>query len=532
MQPQQKVNILLVDDHPDNLLALEAILDSLGQNLVKATSGEEALRCLLSQDFAVILLDVHMPGMDGFETAQLIRSRQKNQHTPILFLTAFSKSEQLVFKGYSVGAVDYLLKPIVPEILISKVAVFIDIFQKNAEIQRQAKQLAETNKILKNKITEHQQTEDFLQKTQGEFEAIFKAIPDAVIFVNNHGYITRSNPAFTTLFGYKTEEVIGKAHHILYEDYEAQCPIRLKLFAREELHSYIVNYRRKNGEEFIGETIDTVVQDREGNILGLLEIIRDITERHAIEQIKNEFISVVSHELRTPLTSIHGALNLLSTHLIEPQSQKGQRLIEIAADSAERLVRLVNDILDLERLQSGKINLSKQVYNTAELMTKAVDMMQVMANRAEVNVCVYPQSIELEVDCDRIIQVITNLLSNAIKFSFKGSQVCLNVELQQKDEFLTGSGATVLFCVKDTGRGIPPEKIESIFERFHQVDASDSRQKGGTGLGLAICRSIVQQHGGRIWVESTLGSGSSFYFTLPACYMEHKIHDNEAYLGD
>jgi signal transduction histidine kinase len=198
---------------------------------------------------------------------------------------------------------------------------------------------------------------------------------------------------------------------------------------------------------------------------------------------------------------------------VDTQSDKGRRVIEIAAQSADRLVRLVNDILELERLESGKISLLKQPCNVGDLMMKATDMMQVMANRAGISISVSPQDIQLNADPDRIIQVLTNLLGNAIKFSPRGSTVWLSVELSLP---LSPSPPlpTVLFKVKDQGRGIPADKLESIFERFHQVDASDSRKKGGTGLGLAICRSIVQQHGGRIWVESTLGEGSSFYFTL------------------
>jgi signal transduction histidine kinase len=221
-------------------------------------------------------------------------------------------------------------------------------------------------------------------------------------------------------------------------------------------------------------------------------------------------------------------LNLLSSGLVNTQSDKGRRVVAIAAESAERLVRLVNDILELERLESGKISLLKQTCNAVELMTKATEMIQVMANRGGITLSVSPQFIEFMADSDRIIQVLTNLLGNAIKFSPKGSTVWLSVELINQ---VNNPCPMVLFKVQDHGRGIPPDKIESIFERFHQVDASDSRKKGGTGLGLAICRSIVQQHGGRIWVESNLGEGSSFYFTLPVAGEEIN-YDDQAHLGN
>ncbi|NER32124.1 MAG: cell wall metabolism sensor histidine kinase WalK, partial [Symploca sp. SIO1C4] len=276
----------------------------------------------------------------------------------------------------------------------------------------------------------------------------------------------------------------------------------------------------KYGEERIIAWNNTLLQNPSGEAIGIMSIGEDITERYAIARMKDEFISVVSHELRTPLTSIHGALKLLSSGLIDSKSERGERIIAIATESAEHLVRLVNDILELERLESGKISLSKQQVNAAELISTAVEQMGVMANRAGISLEVAPQAIKFTADFDRIIQVLTNLLGNAIKFSPQGSTVWLSVQQQvvQEQNEISPSPIEynqIQFQVKDQGRGIPADKIESIFERFHQIDASDSRKKGGTGLGLAICRSIVEQHGGTIWADSTLGEGSSFYFTLP-----------------
>jgi signal transduction histidine kinase len=222
--------------------------------------------------------------------------------------------------------------------------------------------------------------------------------------------------------------------------------------------------------------------------------------------MKDEFISIVSHELRTPLTSIHGSLGMLASGLLDAEPETGKRLLEIAVDSTERLIRLINDVLDVERIESGKVEMVKQTCNTADLMTNAADVMQAMAEKSGVTLSLSPLSTEVWADGDRIIQTLTNLLSNAIKFSPQGATVWLSAEQE---------GDRVLFQIKDQGRGIPTDKLETIFERFQQVDASDSRNQDGTGLGLAICRNIVQQHGGRIWVESVLGEGSTFCFTLP-----------------
>ena len=241
--------------------------------------------------------------------------------------------------------------------------------------------------------------------------------------------------------------------------------------------------------------------------MGAVVIFKDITERQIIDRMKDEFVSVVSHELRTPLTSIRSAIGMLSSGRIDAQSPKSQRLLEIAFDNSNRLVRLINDILDLERIKSGKVTMIKSSCNAAEVMNDAVETVQSIADKANIFIDVIPLQVDLWIDRDRIIQTLTNLLSNAIKFSSPDTKVTLDAQLQQDD--------TVIFQVKDRGRGIPPEHLETIFDRFQQVDASDSRDRGGTGLGLAICRSIIQEHGGRIWVESTLGKGSIFSFVLP-----------------
>jgi signal transduction histidine kinase len=233
--------------------------------------------------------------------------------------------------------------------------------------------------------------------------------------------------------------------------------------------------------------------------------------------MKNEFISIVSHELRTPLTAIRGSLGLLAAGVYDKKPEKGKRMLQIAAEQTDRLVRLVNDILDLGRLESGKMTLVMQSCNTVTLVCKSVDAMRSSAEQSQITLSVNCPAIQVWANPDAIIQTLTNLLSNAIKFSPPYTTIWINVELCKDPENDSSSSlphSLVRFEVKDQGRGIPLDKIEAIFDRFQQVDASDSRQKGGTGLGLAICRQIIQQHNGNIWAESTIGVGTSFYFTL------------------
>ncbi|MEL6901589.1 MAG: ATP-binding protein, partial [Cyanobacteria bacterium J06606_4] len=246
--------------------------------------------------------------------------------------------------------------------------------------------------------------------------------------------------------------------------------------------------------------------------------------------MKDEFVSVVSHELRTPLTSVHGSLKLLATGRLGTLTEQGEDLLAIALQNTERLTRLLNDVLDLERMSSGHATFTPTICAVPDMLQSAADAMQAMADeynivlkikihpakanfptgRAEVSAQTTSPTAEqpfnVWADPDQVMQALTNLLSNAIKFSPRGETVWLTArKLDQKVEF----------SVKDFGRGIPSDKLETIFERFQQVDTSDARERGGTGLGLAICREIIQQHQGRIWVKSIHGKGSSFYFTLP-----------------
>ncbi|NHC36868.1 PAS domain-containing sensor histidine kinase [Scytonema millei] len=381
-------------------------------------------------------------------------------------------------------------------------------------------------------ITQRLQIEASLREAERRWRSLLENVRLVVVGLDRQGVVEYVNPFFLELVEYTSEEVLGKNwYEVFLPPHQRQRVQEHFLQLQQQgLHNYYQNsILTKSGQERLIAWNNTILRDLQGEAIATLSIGEDITERYAIERMKDEFVSVVSHELRTPLTSIHGALNLLSSGLIDAHSDRGRRVIDIASEGADRLVRLVNDILELERLESGKISLLQRSCNAADLLEKATDLMQVMANRAKVTLSVYSQDIQLNVDGDRIIQVLTNLLGNAIKFSPEGSTVELSVEAieaGENSEFeilnpeLNSASASlstnILFTVKDQGRGIPEDKIESIFERFHQVDASDSRKKGGTGLGLAICRSIIQQHGGRIWAESVLGEGSRFYFTLPS----------------
>jgi PAS domain S-box-containing protein len=343
-----------------------------------------------------------------------------------------------------------------------------------------------------------------LQESRTRFSGILEIADDAIISIDQTQKITLFNQGAEKIFGYRAEEAIGQSLDLLLpkqvSDFDQVSTPARKMGARREIIG-----RRKDGQEFPAEASISKLQLNDEQVFTV--ILRDVTDRHQIERIKDEFISTVSHELRTPLTSIHGSLGMLASGLLDTQPERGKRLLQIAADSTDRLVRLINDILDVERIESGRVEMVKTDCNIADLMTTAVNVVQILADQAQITVSVDLVSSPIWADGDRIIQALTNLLSNAIKFSSPGSTVWLTAE---------GQPHHILIRVRDRGRGIPADKLDSIFERFQQVDASDSRNHEGTGLGLAICRSIIKQHSGQIWVESQLGKGSTFSFTLPA----------------
>jgi PAS domain S-box-containing protein len=342
-------------------------------------------------------------------------------------------------------------------------------------------------------------------------EILLNSVADGICGVDRHGLVSFANPAAARLLGAEAIGLTGKpVHELLHGAAPAgrQCgeDCALELAARRhEASAGEDTIFRADGTAFPAEYFLTPIQDQ-GRFSGSVLSFRDISQRYALDRLKDEFISTVSHELRTPLTSIRGALGLLSSGMLGKVSDKVANLLRIALTNSDRLVRLINDILDLERIQSGRKPLAFRPVQLAEIVRQAIDGMGPVADAAGVRLIHDTTQVEVAADPDRLLQVLTNLLSNAVKFSPPNSTV--SVMMQPG-----ASGVTV--SVIDHGRGIPADKLEAIFGRFQQVDASDSRQKGGSGLGLAICRTIVLQHSGRIWAERNPVRGSTFRVYLP-----------------
>jgi PAS domain S-box-containing protein len=347
-----------------------------------------------------------------------------------------------------------------------------------------------------------------------ESALILNSATDGIFGIDLAGDPSFLNPAGQRILGRSLSELRGESIHALIHHSDAagnplpgdDCKLGQSLSRGEAIDVSSDIFWRPDGTSIPVEYSATPMFDENGNKAGAVLLFRDVTERRAIEKLKSEFVSTVSHELRTPLTSIRGALGLLSSGLLGPVADKGQRMLEIAVVNTDRLVRLINDILDLERIESGKVELTRGMVDAHAIVDQAREGLQSMADAEGVRIVVEPFAETLWGDSDRMIQMLTNLIGNSIKFSPANTTITLSG---------SAGPAEFTFCVADEGRGVPEEKLASIFQRFNQVDASDSRAKGGSGLGLAICQSIVTAHGGRIWAEKNEPAGTRVQFTIP-----------------
>ena len=350
--------------------------------------------------------------------------------------------------------------------------------------------------------------EQALRTLHLQHERILSSIDEGIVMVDPEGRVTFANPAAARMIGCSTDDLAGQVLHEIVHPAcalaDGDCAISAPPSSAPR-RGTDESITRVDGSVFPAEFVRLDLW--EGDVRsGTLLTLRDVSERRIVERMKDEFVSIVSHELRTPLTSIRGSLGLLASGKFGALPDRAQRLVEIADTNTDRLVRLINDLLDIERMQSGKITMEKEDTNAGDLMRQAAELMRPMAEKAGLRLVVEPLDAALFADPDRLLQTLSNLLSNAIKFSPEGGTVRLQGEMK---------AGQIELRVTDEGRGIPADKQELVFQRFMQVDSSDAREKGGTGLGLPICRSIVEQHGGKIWVESRCGQGSTFTVSLP-----------------
>jgi two-component system, sensor histidine kinase len=389
--PDSAADILVVDDNRANLVAIEAALGELGRRLVKAQSGQEALRQLLTRDFALIILDVQMPGMDGFETARLIRSRERNRHVPIIFITAYNRNDEEILQGYRLGASDFLFKPIVPEVLTAKARVFVELQQRTTEVRQQAHRLRELERL------------------------------------------------------------------------EMERRISLE---REHWESEVLRQENRN---------------------------------------KDEFLAVLAHELRNPLSPLVTGLDLIRTYGIQHDGL--HQIREIMERQVKHLIRLIDDLLDIARISSGKINLQIGCVDVSDVMRQSITSMEslISQNGHTLTVNAPEEPVPVAADAVRLTQVIANLLNNAARYTSKGG--CIELSWAR-------DGAEAAIRVADNGKGISEHMLDRIFDRF--VQEENLGYSRGLGLGLTLVRHLVTMHGGTVRAYSEgPGKGSEFVVRLP-----------------
>jgi PAS domain S-box-containing protein len=523
-----KPKILLVDDTPENLISLEAALDSLDADLVSAHSGKEALRFLLEDNFAAILLDVKMPDMDGFETAELIRSRPRSRNTPILFLTGYRNEEHL-FRGYDLGAVDFLFKPIVPEVLRSKVTVFIEL-SRNAELlRRQAAALSEQTAAL--------------EKTERQFRSLLEAAPDAMVICREDGGIVLVNSRTEALFGYGREELLGRQMGLLVPDWKYEHPdTEFGVPAAESFGTaYELYALRRDGTRFPVEISLSPLEIDEG--LLITTALRDITERiraeqeraAAEEQVRSlnahlaelnghleervlarteelmrsndeleQFAYVASHDLREPLRTVSLYTQLLAVEHGRSLDEQAGRYMNYITENANRMECMIRDILDFSRLEAR--HGERFVRTSCEsALDEAISNLR--APIAESGAVIDRGGLPYVFgDPVQIVRLFQNLIVNSVRYRSPERAPRIHVCAARAESRWT-------FSVIDNGIGIEPQYAEKVFGIFKRLN---SRENSGTGMGLAICRKIVIRHGGRIWLEPTPGGGATFRFTMAA----------------
>ncbi|MEA2736678.1 MAG: hypothetical protein QOE14_3129, partial [Humisphaera sp.] len=543
-----KVNILIVDDKPDKLLALEAVLEELGQNIVRAYSGREALRCLLNDDFAVILLDVNMPGMDGFETAQLIRQRKSTEHVPIIFVTAFG-DENHSARGYQLGAVDYIQTPVLSEVLKTKVSVFVDLYKKSEQVSRQAQWLRQRATQL-HKLTGASLSINSAMST----ERMLTIVTDtAREIIGAHRASTTMVPDQNWQHALTIVSATGKydawrdsgspdGHGIQALVCRLNKPIRM---SQRELEEHPVWQAQRNPEAEAGRIMPppapmrgwlaAPLTGRDGRNFGIVEVTDKLddgefseddqailvqlaqmtsiaientifAEERETNRIKDEFLSTLSHELRTPLNAILGWTQLLR---VGPLDGEIGHAMEVIERNARAQAKLVEDLLDVSRVTTGKLRLHARPLHLSSVVSAAVEAVRPAAEEKQLTVdlaCVAEDD-RISGDGDRLQQVVWNLLNNAVKFTPAGGRIEVRLDRAASDLRLR---------VTDTGRGIPPAFLPYVFDRFRQADSTSTRSHGGLGIGLTIVRHIVELHHGAVHAESAgEGQGATFIVTLP-----------------
>jgi PAS domain S-box-containing protein len=508
---RELITLLMVDDTPANLVALKALLgESPDYRLVAAASGAEALTVLLHEHVDIILLDVVMPEMDGFEVARQIKAVNRTRHIPILFLTAVATQASYVYRAYDVGAVDYIVKPLDPEMVRKKVAVFADLVRQRHENERFAREQRETQR------REYElQLSELRIAGDRRYRKLVEGIDHAITWTTDESLrLTFISRQASQLLGCPADYFLQPdfwTKHVHPDDREAV----LTLFRRAlvEGSDLVCNHRLvAPGGRVLwlhtglsGERGDgSALPELHGFSVDVSDLKQAEEEARAAKQARDDLLATVSHDLRIPLTTMKLSAGMIGRALAQSDVARASRLATTIIHAAERMETLIEQLLQLAQLEAKGLPIQRRKVEAAALCDSALEILGPASLAKKIRLESHCSAgLAVSVDCDRIIQVVSNIVGNAIKFTPEGGSITIRAERTDSE---------VLFSIADTGPGIASEELPRIWNRFWKAKSDGS----GFGLGLAIAKAIIEVHGGRIWAESKIGAGTTFYFTLRA----------------
>ncbi len=552
------INILIVDDEPINLMVLETVLEDPGYRLVRAESADQALLALMAEDFALLILDVRMPSMTGFELATLIKQRKKNEQIPIIFLTAYYNEDQHVLEGYSSGAVDYLHKPINPTVLRSKVGIFANLYRQSRELERinrrlgdeaaerreAQRRLHELNRTLEQRVKAR--TQDLVERTRvlesaqeqlreqaAQFQGLADAAPGFIWSTDAQGRFTFMSRRFEEFTGVPFEQLrAGGWQSVLHpEDCEVGAHLFLEAIRNRVPLSGRMRLRRADGTyRWIESSAVPLADDKSDpttGFRGLIGLSMDISDLVFAEQAlreadqrKDAFLATLAHELRNPLAPIRNAVHILRTQ--GSPDTASRKLQDIVDRQVGQMARMVDDLLDVSRISRGKLELRRERVTLQQVIQGAVETSRPLIdqNRHQLEVVLPAKPLYLNADLTRLSQVFANLLNNAAKYTEASGRIKLLAEEH---------GAEVVVSVIDSGVGIPARQMANLFDLFSQGDNERRLAGGGLGIGLSLVKQLVELHQGRVMAQSEgPGCGSQFRVHLPLAEDQSAVSPPEA----
>ncbi|MEO8404800.1 MAG: hybrid sensor histidine kinase/response regulator [Chitinophagaceae bacterium] len=480
--------ILIIDDKPENLYSLKTILSLHSFPVDTAESGEEALKKVLKNSYALIILDVQMPGMDGFEVAEALSGYSKSKDIPIIFLSAASTEKRFITKGYTSGGIDYITKPIDPDILLLKVKTFYKLFE-------QTRQLNEMQDILRSEIEFRKQAQAEINAKAQELRSTLESIPQLAFTTRDSGQIEYTNSQWLEY------QHNSYQFPVTHPDDPEIAPAFLAALTLGRPFELEVRIKKKAENEYRYHLMRVLPARENDVIVRWVGTFTDIEDQKQAIKRKDEFISIASHELKTPLTTIKAYVQLLE-RMTEDGTAKNY--VERTLFQVKKLDTLITDLLDISRIESGKMKFDKKEFEFEPMLAGAIDMARQT----------YPDfnfaregAAQAEVfgDDTRLEQVLVNFISNAVKYSRGRKEVCIQAK---------SDSDKLMISVKDFGIGIPKEYQADLFKKFYRVEETTTHAQG-LGIGLYICSEILDRHDCKYGVESEPDHGSTFYFSIP-----------------